>query len=123
MNLNQFIIDNRKSFPKYFKARELKKYNEKGQLFPIYFIGKMVGFYVLEEEKMKSLFIEKFMRSNSSQLLEQVFNDIKTKVSYCTTAVNERSPRVKRMVLKNGFVPTDRYVQGKTHRLRLYEWS
>ena len=123
MDLNQFIKDNRKSFPKYFKAKEIKKYHKKGQLYTIDFIGTMVGFYVMEEEKMKNLYIIKSLRSNSNMLLEQVFKDIKSMVDYCTIAVNERSSKVRKLALRNDFVPTDTWVQGKYHKLRLYAWS
>ena len=47
--LDLFIKENRKSFPKYFKVRELRKYNKNGQLYQIYFLTSLVGFYVLEE--------------------------------------------------------------------------
>jgi hypothetical protein len=121
--LDLFIKENRKSFPKYFKVRELRKYNKNGQLYQIYFLTSLVGFYVLEEEKMKSLFIKKDYRTFSKEILADIFKHIKSTVDYCTLAVNEMSPRVKRLAIKNGFVATDKYVKGKTHKLRVYEWS
>ena len=121
--LSQFIIDNRKAFPPYFKAKEIKKYHAQGQLYKLEWLFSMVGFYVIDGTQLKSLFIKKEYRTNSSLFIGQMFKQAKKNLDYCTMAVNERSPRIVRLALENGFVATDNYVQGKTHKLRLYLWS
>lgn len=121
--LSQFIKENRKSFPNYFRAKELKSHHKKKELYYLYFENVVVGFYVLEKEKFKSLFIKKDYRKYSSQILKEMFTKIKNENKLLTIAINPNSSRMKRLAIKNNFVETKKIVQGKTHRLVIYKWK
>lgn len=121
--LSQFIKENRKSFPNYFRAKELKNHHKKKELYYLYFENVVVGFYVLEKEKFKSLFIKKEYRKYSSQILKEMFTKIKNENKLLTIAINPNSSRMKRLAIKNNFVETKKIVQGKTHRLVIYKWK
>jgi len=121
--LSSFIVENRKSFPKYFKAKEIKKYHKENKLYKIMWVETMVGFYVVDGTQIKNLFIKKEYRRHSKLFLKEMFDNIKNKLDYATLAVNENSFKVKKLAIKNGFIATDNYVKGKTHRLRIYSWS
>lgn len=121
--LSQFIKENRKSFPNYFRAKELKNHHKKKELYYLYFENVVVGFYVLEKEKFKSLFIKKDYRKYSSQILKEMFTKIKNENKLLTIAINPNSSRMKRLAIKNNFVETKKIVQGKTHRLVIYKWK
>jgi len=121
--LNEFLKENRKSFPNYFRIGELKNYYNNNQLHLLNYKNEMVGFYVLENEKFKSLFIKKEYRKYSKEILKNMFSKLKEKNNLLTIAVNNRSKRVKNLALKNGFLPSGEIVQGKTHLLEIYEWK
>lgn len=119
----EFLKANRKSYPKYFRMKELKKYLENGQLHEITRYKKVVGFYVLEDEKFKSLYINKNYRQYSRNLIKKMFKNLKQKCELLTIAVNNRSKKVRNLAIRNGFKPTNKIVNGKTHLLEVYEWK
>ena len=121
--LNEFLKENKKSFPNYFRISELKNYYNNNQLHLLIYKNEIVGFYVLENEKFKNLFIKKDYRKYSREILKNMFTELKEKNYFLTIAVNNKSKRVKRLALKNGFLPSGKTVQGKTHLLEIYEWK
>lgn len=120
---NEFLKENKKSFPNYFRIKELKNYYNNNQLHLLTYNNKIIGFYVLEIEKFKSLFINKDYRIYSREILKNMFTELKEKNCLLTIAVNNKSKRVKNLALKNNFLPTGKMVQGKTHLLEIYEWK
>lgn len=119
----QFIQENKKSFPKYFRIKELKNYYNNHQLYPIWYNMKVVGFFVLEGTMFKSLYINKDYRPMSKDLLQKVFEYSKAVRKELTIAVNERSKRVMKLCERNGFEKTETMVRGKTHELAVYKWT
>lgn len=120
--LHRFIQKNRKSFPAYFRTKELKRYYLDGKLHFLQKDNEIIGFYVLDGEMFKSLFISKENRQNSSDILKSLFEKIKGENNLLTIAVNNNSKRVKKLCERNGFEPTKKFVKGKTHNLEIYAW-
>ena len=120
--LNDFLKKNKKSFPKYFRITELKNHYKNNQLHFLYFEQEICGFYVLENEKFKNLYINKNYRAFSKQILKNMFTELKEKNNLLTIAVNNNSNKIKNLALKNDFAPTGLVVQGKTHLLEIYKW-
>lgn len=116
-----FISENKKHYPKYFKIKELKNYYLKNELHPLKRYNKIIGFYVLENEKFKSLYIKKDYRTHSKNIIKKMFKELKSKNKILTIAVNNKSKKVKNLALKNGFNPTNQIVKGKTHYLEIYK--
>lgn len=117
--INSFFTRERKSFPSYFKIRELQAQYEEGNLYVI-IQGDIYGFYVLENEKFKNLYITKEKRK--SGIIEYIMQVVKYENNLITIAINEKSRRMKKFVKKYGFVSTEKTVRGKESELMIYEY-
>ena len=118
--LHNFLKENRKSFPNYFRVGELKNYHKNGQLKTIAHDKKTVGFYVLENEKLKSLFLLKNYRKMG--IVEKTIKSLLKKENYITIAINKKSVRMIKFANKYNFKETEKEVKGKTYNLTVYEY-
>lgn len=118
--INSFFTRERKSFPQYFKIKELKEQHKLGNLY-ILIEYDILGFYVLENEKFKNLYITKDKRK--SGFVEYLIKKIKYENNLITIAINEKSRRMKKFVKKYGFAPTNKTVQGKITQLTIYKYE
>lgn len=118
--LNNFIKENRKSFPNYFRVKELKEYYNNEKLKMITLNHKTVGFYVLDGSQLKSLFITKDHRKTG--LIDMVMLVIQQSQPYLTLALNKNSSRMMKFAKKFGFNETKRNVKGKTYNLTIFEY-
>ena len=119
----EFISKYKNQFPVFMLEGELLKYEEEGKLHEIIFSDEIVGFFVLDEEKMKSLFIAEECREYSSIILPGVYQFAKIlSKGYLTIAADPNNPRTAKHASLNGFKKTDRTVQGKDRLLEIWEW-
>ena len=119
--LNSFFRRERKRFPSYFKIKELREQYEKGNLYLVVEGGSVYGFYVLEGEKLKNLYVDKDHRKTG--VVDYIVEYVKYYNKLITVAINEKSRRMKKFVKKYGFVCTDRVVQGKESELVIYRYK
>lgn len=119
--LHIFLKENRKSFPNYFRIGEIKRYNKQGKLHILYLNKQAVGFYVLDGCQFKNLFIKKEYRKQG--LVGMLMAMLQINHDYLTIAVNENSSRMVKFCKKYGFRKTDKQVQGKTYKLKIYEYK
>lgn len=103
--------------PSFMRKRELKQYEQKGQLHYIYNDNEEIGFYVLEEKKFKNLFVSPEYRGRgiATQIIRSYIPD---GITICTT---KRMCKIKRLIMKLGFHFTGEKVQGKQSELEI--WS
>lgn len=120
-SLNKFFREERKSFPKYFKMKELRAQYEKGNLYLIISDKGIFAFYVLEGEKFKNLYIPKVFRK--TRVIEMVVEYLQKNNKILTIAINENSRRMKKFCKKYNFFPTDKVVQGKESKLTIYKYE
>ena len=121
--ISEFISKYKNQFPTFILESELLKYEEEGKLHEIIFSNEVIGFFVLDEEKMKSLFIAEEYREYSSIILPGVYQFAKIlSKGYLTIAADPNNPRTAKHALLNGFKKTDRTVQGKDRLLEIWEW-
>jgi hypothetical protein len=122
--IDKFILGEEKNFPPFMMAEELKKYNHEGKLHPIIFSDQLVGFFVLDKEKFKSLYVCPEAREWSSEIIPGVYQYIKILSNgYLTIAADPNNPKTIKNASRNGFVCTGRKVQGKDRELEIWEWK
>ena len=73
---------------------ELLKYLGEKKLFGVESNGNILGFFVLDEEKFKSLYISPHFRSNSSLILPEIFKMAKRmSKGYLTVAADPKKSK------------------------------
>lgn len=104
--------------PSFMRKRELKLYKQKGLLHYILYNDEIAGFYVLDGEMFKNLFIALDYRKLG--LATQIIRELASKqhITICTT---RRMCGIKRIIIKLGFVYTGQEVQGKQSILQIWE--
>ena len=92
--------------PSFMRKKELKQYELNGK----------VGFYVLDGEKFKNLFIAPEFRRNglATQVIKKHIPD---GITICTT---KRSCSIKKLIIRLGFKPTGKIVDGKQSKLEVW---
>lgn len=102
-------------YPKYFKVRELLRYNDEGKLIPLFVATEIIGFYVLDGDKLKNVYISEEYRGQG--YAKQVFS--KFVGSGVTVATVSRKCPVRHMVELFGGIEVGT-VMGKYSDLTLY---
>ena len=103
--------------PSFMRKKELKKYELDGKLHYIYFNSKQVGFYVLDGEKFKNLFIEPEYRRHG--LATKTI--VKHMADGITICVTRRMCNIKKLIIKLGFQFTGQIVDGKQSKLEIWK--
>ena len=122
-NLEEFLDVYKNQLPPFMVDVELLNYEKEGKLHEIVEDGEMIGFFVVDEEKMKSLFVREESRYLTPEILPGVYQFAKIlSPGWLTIAADPNNPRTAKHALLNGFVKTDRTVQGKDRLLEIWEW-
>ena len=122
--LKKFIKDEASNYPPFMLVEELLKYLDEKKLHGVEFNGSIMGFFVLDEEKFKSLYITPIFRSSTNLTLPAIYNQVKRMSNgYLTVAADPNNPRTIKHMKLNGFKNTKRKVQGKDRELEVWEWK
>ena len=108
----------KKQLPSFMRMRELKAYEQKGQLHYIIENNVCKGFYVLDNEKFKCLFVEPQYRGNgiATTIIKNIIN-----TQNITIAVTKRNCGIKKIIINLGFQNTNIIVQGKQSLLEIWK--
>lgn len=118
--INSFFSKERKSFPSYFKIKELREHYKNNNLYVV-IEGDIFAIFVIDKEKFKNLYVKKEKRGKG--VTEYIIQWIKYKNKLITIAINQKSRRMKRFAKKYGFKETTKEVQGKESLLTIYEYE
>lgn len=100
--------------PYYFSRKVLKDYYNKGQLYSYKW-----GFYVMEDNKLKSLFIYPNYRGQglASKVIATLVNNNR---NITIAQPLRRLTPIKKIIMKLGFKPSGVIVQGRKSKLEIW---
>jgi len=121
--LDEFLRTYRFQIPTFMVDAELLNYEKEEKLHKIIEDDEMIGFFVVDVEKMKAIFVREESRDHTSEILPLVYQFAKIlSPGFLTIAADPKNPRTAKHAALNGFTKTDRTVQGKECVLEIWEW-
>lgn len=107
----------KEKLPSFMRKKYLKEMIQDNKLHHIYYENKVVGFYVLDEEKFKCLYVRPDYRGLglSTRIIENIIQ--KQQITICVT---RKSCAIKKLIKRLKFTPMNKIVEGKNSPLEIW---
>lgn len=129
-NLKKFIINQNKHFPNWLKNFDastegikiiVKKNNFENIFLSQYKNEKIIGFYTINNGQFKNLYIMPKYRKLG--IATKVIEYEKKFNNFITIAVAEQNSKIRNLISRIGFYPTDVHAKGKFDNLQIFKWQ